>query len=73
MFTKILIIRCSSCDKEIFKYLKIGKGKVWHCWKGRIIEDYSGHEGKEIRCKCGNLVGIDEGKWIKLKQHAIKY
>ncbi len=73
MSTRILIIRCVKCNNKIFKYLKIGEGKVWHCWKGRIIEDYSIHDGRKVRCKCGNLIGVDEGKWIKLKQHAIKY
>ena len=73
MPVKTLIIRCSECDNKIFKYLKIGKGRVWHCWKDRIIEDHSIHDGREVRCVCGNLIGIDEGKWIKLKQHAIKY
>ncbi len=73
MSSRILIIRCTECDGKVFKYLKIGRGRVWHCWKGRIIEDYSIHEGREVRCRCGNLIGIDEVKWIKLKQHAIKY
>ena len=73
MSTRILIIRCVKCNNKIFKYLKIGEGKVWHCWKGRIIEDYSIHDGRKVRCKCGNLIGVDEGKWIKLRQHAIKY
>lgn len=73
MSTRILIIRCVRCNNKVFKYLKIGEGKVWHCWKGRIIEDYSIYDGKKVRCKCGNLIGVDEGKWIKLKQHAIKY
>lgn len=22
---------------------------------------------KEVRCECGNLIGIDEGKWVKMK------
>jgi len=43
---------------------------VWHCWKDRIIEDFSIHDGKKVLCECGNLIGIDEDKWIKLKQHS---
>ncbi len=53
--------------------MKIGKGKLWHCWKDRIIEDNSIRDGDEIKCRCGNLVGIDEGKWIKMKQHSFTY
>jgi len=71
--SKILTIRCTKCKSKIFRYLKIGKGRVLHCWKGRIIEDYSIHEGMEIKCQCGNIIGIDEEKWIKMKQHTFSY
>ncbi|MCK5258480.1 MAG: hypothetical protein KAJ69_03085 [Thermoplasmatales archaeon] len=71
--SKMLTIRCAKCKSKIFRYLKIGKGRVLHCWKGRIIEDYSIHEGMEIKCQCGNLIGIDEEKWIKMKQNAFSY
>ncbi len=66
----MITIRCARCNAKVFRYVKIGKGKLWHCWKERIIEDFSIHDGNECRCKCGNLIGIDEGKWIKLKQHS---
>ncbi|RLF42281.1 MAG: hypothetical protein DRN17_07975 [Thermoplasmata archaeon] len=66
----MITIRCARCNEKVFRYVKIGKGKLWHCWKERIVEEFSVHEGKERRCKCGNLIGIDEGKWIKLKQHS---
>jgi len=66
----MITIKCARCNSKVFRYVKIGKGKLWHCWKERIIEDHSIHEGKEKRCKCGNLIGIDEGRWIKLKQHS---
>jgi hypothetical protein len=67
----MMIIKCSKCKQKIFKYVKIGKGKLWHCWKDRIIEDQSIHEGKNIKCKCGNFIGKDEEKWIKLKQQSV--
>ena len=67
----MLIIKCLKCNRKIFRYVKIGKGKLWHCWKDRIIEDLSIKEGKIIKCNCGNLIGIDEEKWIKIKQHSI--
>ena len=65
------IIKCSKCKLRVFKYVKIGKGKLWHCWKDRIIEDLSIKKDDNIYCKCGNLIGIDEKKWIKLKQQSI--
>jgi hypothetical protein len=64
----MLLIRCAKCRAKIFKYKKIGKGKLLHCWKDRILEDHSVRSGNEIRCACGNLMGIDEKKWIKMKQ-----
>ena len=67
----MLTIKCARCKQKIFRYVKIGKGKLWHCWKGRIVEDLSIHDGKNVFCKCGNLIGVDEDKWIKIKQHSI--
>ena len=67
----MMIIKCAKCKREVFKYVKIGKGKLWHCWKDRIVEDLSVHDGKNIKCNCGNLIGFNEEKWIKLKRHSI--
>jgi DNA-directed RNA polymerase subunit RPC12/RpoP len=69
----VVVIKCVRCKQKIFKYEKIGKGRIWHCWKHRIKEDYSIHKGTEIRCSCGNLIGIVEGKWIKMKQNAFEF
>lgn len=64
----MITIKCARCKRKIFRYIKVGKGKLWHCWKDRIVEDFSIHDGKNIKCNCGNLIGIDKEKWIKLKQ-----
>jgi hypothetical protein len=69
----MIIIKCAKCRREVFKYLKVGEGRLLHCWRERIIEDSSVRDGNEVRCQCGNLIGIDEGKWIKLKQHSFTY
>ena len=69
----MIIVKCAKCKRKIFKYRKIGKGKLLHCWKDRLIEDYTLRKQNEVRCECGNLIGIDEGKWIKIKQHAFFY
>ena len=66
----MIVIKCSRCKKKIFKYLKFGKGRLWHCWKDRIIEDFSKRDGNNIKCHCGNIIGIDEDNWIKLKQRS---
>ena len=67
----MMLIRCSKCKGKIFKYIKIGKGKVLYCWKDRIIEDFSIQEGNQIKCNCGNIIGLNEEKGVKLKQHSI--
>jgi hypothetical protein len=69
----MIVIRCARCRARVFKYLKIGEGRLLHCWKERIVEDYSVREGNEVRCRCGNLIGIEEGKWIKMKQHSFTH
>ena len=63
-----MIIKCGKCKSTIFKYTKIGRGNVWICWKERIVEDNSVSEGYFIKCKCGNVIGIDKGNHIKMKQ-----
>ena len=63
----MLTIKCARCKRKLFKYEKIGTGRLLHLWPDRIIEDHSVHEGREVKCKCGNLVGIDEGRFIKMK------
>ena len=72
--TRILIVRCSRCRAKIFRYLKVGSGKLWHCWKSRILEDYSKHQGEKILCsKCGNLIGLEKKSYIKLIKGSYKY
>ena len=69
----MMTIRCSKCKSKIFKYKKIGKGKIIRCWKDRIKEDYSVKDGLYVRCKCGNLIGIDTGAYIKMRSNGFTY
>jgi len=65
----MLTIKCSGCNTRIFKYEKVGKGKVLYCYKDRIEKDFSQKEGEEYKCKkCGKVIGIDQGERIKMKQ-----
>ena len=65
--SRIIIVRCKKCRAKIFKYYKAGSGRLWHCWKNRIIEDYSIHDGDKIKCpKCGETIGIEKKEYIKL-------
>lgn len=68
LWAEMITIRCAKCKRRIFRYEKVGKGRLWHCWYDRIIEDHTVRIEKEVRCNCGNLIGIAERKWIKMKQ-----
>ncbi|MGB3340580.1 MAG: hypothetical protein WBB37_03765 [bacterium] len=69
----MLTIKCAKCKRKLFKYLKIGKGRILHCWKQRIKSDYTIHDGDVIKCKCGQVIGIDQTKWIKMHQKSFVY
>ncbi len=69
----MITVRCTECRSRLFKYRKVGKGKLLHCWKGRIVKDYTVKKGRNVYCTCGSLVGVDEGRWIKLKCSAVFY
>ena len=34
------------------------------------MEDLSVRDGNEVRCRCGNVDGKNERKWIKMRQSA---
>jgi len=70
----MLTIRCSKCKSKLFKYEKIGKGRLLHLWKKRIKEEFLiVRKNNEIFCECGNLIGVDIGIYIKLKKNSITY
>ncbi|MGC9443973.1 MAG: hypothetical protein ACP5E9_03440 [Candidatus Methanospirareceae archaeon] len=69
----MIIIRCSRCGRKVFKYQKLGTGRLWHCWNARIVEDYSIREDAEVKCPCGAVIGLERAKWIKLKQGVFSY
>ncbi len=71
---RIIIVRCSRCRAKIFRYLKVGSGKLWHCWKNRILDDYSKRQGDRVLCpKCGSLIGIEKKNYVKLVKGAYRY
>ncbi len=64
--SRIIIIRCDKCKSKIFRYQKIGRGHILRCYKKQILEDHSVHEGKIVKCSCGNKIGVDKGSFIKM-------
>lgn len=72
MFRKTYSIHCVRCNFKIYKYLKLGKGQLIRCWKSRILNDNAIYENDYVKCKCGNIIGINKGLFIQLKQNEIK-
>ena len=69
----MIIIKCAHCKRKILKYKKIGKGRVLRCYKSRILKYYPIQDKENLQCLCGQVIGVDEGKWIKMKQSAFEY
>ena len=69
----MITIKCAKCRARLFRYVKIGKGRVLHLLHDRIVEDISVRDGDEVRCQCGNVVGKNEKKWIKMRRSAFTY
>lgn len=65
-------VYCARCGRLLFKYEKIGKGKLHHLWRGRILEDRSVREGRVVLCPCGNEIGMDLGMRIELRKKAVR-
>ena len=69
----MLTVRCAACRRTLFRYVKFGSGNLRKCRWDRIVEDSSVRDGEDVRCECGNLIGIDTGRHIRLKGHAFTY
>jgi hypothetical protein len=66
----MITIKCAKCRNKLFKYHKVGKGKVIHCWDAKVIKDYTVAKNPEIFCVCGNLIGKRVPKGVRMKQNA---
>ena len=64
----MITIKCAKCHKKLIKYQKLGKGRVLRCYKERIKETYFINDKNIIKCECGNIIGTDEEKLIRMKQ-----
>ena len=70
----MLVIKCAACRQKLWKYDKIGKGRVLRCYKSHITKIYAARREKSrILCPCGNTIGIDKGTHIKMIERAITY
>ncbi len=64
----MLTIRCAKCKSKLFKYQKIGFGKVLKCFKDRINHTNYQLDGFRMICSCGNMIAIDKETYFQMKQ-----
>lgn len=69
----MLTIKCAKCHKKLFKYLKIGKGKVLKCFFSRIEKPSYITDDEFIKCSCGNVIGKIADNHIKMIPHTFIY
>jgi len=69
----MLTIKCSRCKSKIFKYQKIGKGKIITCWNSRIHKDYGQREKGQVLCACGNIIGAEIVRGVRMKHGNFTY
>ena len=70
----MLTIRCAACKEKLWRYDKIGPGKVLRCHKDRIVKMFSAQQRSgRIYCPCGKDIGIDKGTFYKMIAKAFTY
>lgn len=70
----MLTIKCAKCKTKLFKYQKIGSGQVLKCHKSRIERIHQLEKDSHIYCcACGNVIGKDEGTYIKMNRDAFTF
>ncbi len=67
----MISVTCAACGRELFRYAKIGKGRLWHCWKRRISRSTVTRDGN-LCTAAGAAPSSDMtgGRKSKLEQHA---
>ncbi|SDB56672.1 hypothetical protein SAMN05660653_02833 [Desulfonatronum thiosulfatophilum] len=70
----MLTIKCSGCKCKLWKYKKIGPGKVLRCHKSRISKrfDIMERDGM-LFCPCGRSIATDMGRFYKMHVDAFTY
>ena len=70
----MLIIRCSGCKAKLWKYKKIGPGKVLRCHKTRITRHFEVQERDgALVCPCGREIATDMGRFYKMHAEAFTH
>ena len=61
----MLTVRCARCKRKLFRYEKVGEGRLLRCHKARMTRVFEGQFLESgLSCPCGARIGSDEGNWI---------
>ena len=74
----ILTIKCARCKEKLFKYKKIGQGRVLRCYESKITRMYEAVvENNKLICgECGNEIGeikSNHSRYVKMNQDEFTY
>lgn len=71
----MLTIKCAKCKSKLFKYKKIGKGKVLRCWKSKITRVYNTEvKNNKLLCSnCKNEIGDIDDKKVDMNSDQFTY
>jgi len=71
----MLTVKCSKCKNKLFKYEKVGSGRVLRCWKNKIMRIYNikVDEDKLFCAECGNLIGRIDDKKVDMISESFIY
>ncbi|MDO5755302.1 MAG: hypothetical protein Q4P28_03620 [Tissierellia bacterium] len=72
----MLTIKCAYCKTKLYKYHKIGKGRVLRCHKKRVTRVYERPlvDGKDVHCpKCKNIFALDQGNYYEMIREGFTY
>ena len=63
----MLAVCCARCKRKLFRYEKIGEGRLLRCHKTRITRLFAGRLSEAgLVCPCGLEIGRDGGDWIAM-------
>ncbi|MFW5961463.1 MAG: hypothetical protein ACOCRV_00500 [bacterium] len=71
----MLTVKCAKCKTKLFKYKKIGRGRVLRCWKSKITRLYDGEvDGKNFVCaSCGNIIAEIKADRLEMNRDQFTY
>ncbi len=72
----MLTVKCAYCKTKLYKYLKVGHGKVLRCHKSKIKKVFNEPviENGEVKCpKCGGVFARDEEKYFDMIRDGFTY